>query len=830
MYQTSLSQFLVLFNESMEKADKAQLASKRVANIIDALTYICYRYINRGLYEKDKLTFIVLVTLKILITAGQLRPGDLTLFLRGGAALDIDSVKRKPFAWISNEAWLNVIELSQQQKFFANLPGDMIANEAMWRRWYEDNEPESMNIPEYETKIAEVPVIGPFFKLLLIRSLRVDRCMLVCRWFVRNIEDMGPRFVEPVTDTIESIFDGMTPGTPVIFLLSTGADPTESIEALARKRKLASPAVISMGEGQDEYAIKAMLAGAANGTWVLLQNCELGLDLMVKMEDFVARLTESMDPNFRLFITALPDPAFPLTLLQMSTKVTNEPPAGLKAGVLKSYTVLVDQDRLERVDQGAAQWRQLLFALCFLHSTVQERRKFGSLGWGIPYEYNTGDLTACILFLEKHLYNGSISWPTLQYMVCEAQYGGKITDTLDRRLFKTYTQSWLNPQTCQEGFSFNPKVPIFKIPDNFSYKVHSFDQIGNWHSFIKNFPEIDSPEIFGLHPNADLTFRVKEVNALFNTLSDTQPKGGGSTGDGPSREDIVADKAADLLGRMPEHYVEEEYKVKINKLGGLAVPLNIFLYQEIQRLQAVYAKVTFALQQLKLAINGEVVMTEDLQLTLEAVYDARPPRSWIFTVAGDELSWILPTLGLWFSSLLARDDQDRSWLMGSRPYTYWLTGFFNPQGMLTAMKQEVCRKHQKDANKWALDDIIYHTEVTNYERVDNVKSHAPEGCYIHGLFLEGAAYSKDSQMVVESEPKTMFVPLPVLWVSANLKTEEMRVRRESYGAQGPYDCPCYKYRTRTDKYFIFMVTFKCTAEKNPAFWTLRAVALMCNTD
>lgn len=105
------------------------------------------------------------------------------------------------------------------------------------------------------------------------------------------------------------------------------------------------------------------------------------------------------------------------------------------------------QDRLERVE--SMQWRQLLFALCFLHSTVQERRKFGPLGcvalgsrrrgwtltrdyacfgssaddvgwllccvrWCIPYEYNNGDLTACILFLEKHLYAGAISWPTFQ--------------------------------------------------------------------------------------------------------------------------------------------------------------------------------------------------------------------------------------------------------------------------------------------------------------------------------------------------------------------------------------------------------------------------------
>ena len=654
MYQTSLTQFLILFVDSMDKAERASLASKRVSNIIETMTYVVYRYINRGLYEADKLTFVVLVTLKILTAAGHLRSSDMTLFLRGGAALDIDSVRRKPFSWISNDAWLNVVELSQSQKFFTNLPNDMSANEAMWKRWYEDSEPEAMTIPDYENRIGELAVIGPFYKLLLIRSLRMDRCMLMCKWMVRHTEEMGPPFVEPVTDTIESIYDGMISTTPVIFLLSIGADPTESIEGLARKRKLPGPSVISMGEGQEPVAIKAMQAGAANGTWVLLQNCELGLDLMSVMEELLEKLKDGQDPNFRLFITALPDPSFPLGLLQMSTKVTNEPPAGLKAGVLRSYTVIVDQDRLERVDQGAVQWKQLLFALCFMHSTVQERKKFGSLGWTIPYEFNNGDLTACILFLEKHLYNGSISWPTFQYMVAEAQYGGKITDSLDRRLFKCYTQVWLNASTCQEGFSFNPKVPIFKIPDNFMYRVESHDSISAYHNYIKSFPEIDSPEVFGLHPNADLTFRVKEVTALFATLGETQPKGGGTGGEGMSREEIVSEKAAEILSRMPEKYVEEEYKAKINKLGGLSIPLNIFLYQEIQRLQNVISKVGYTLRQLRLAISGEVVMTDALQQCLEAVYEAKVPKEWLFTIAGDEFSWILPTMGLWVNSLLLR--------------------------------------------------------------------------------------------------------------------------------------------------------------------------------
>jgi len=824
MYQTSLDQFMSLFMSSMDVAEKATLASKRVKSIIDTMTNIIYRYINRGLYEEHKLPYVLLITMKILVTANLLKNSDITLLLRGGAALDINSARRKPFNWMSNEAWLNVVMLSQQCKFFTNLTSDMTGNEAMWRRWYEDNEPEQMHLPDYENRFADVEEVGPFLRLLLVRCLRNDRTILCAKDFIRYTTCMGPKYVEPVTDTIESIFEGMTSNDPVIFLLSTGADPTEGIEHLARKRKLALPAVVSLGEGQGPVAIKAMNAAAVNGTWVLLQNCELGLDLMDEMEAFLIKLYENCDPNFRLFITALPHELFPLGLLQMCTKVTNEPPAGLRAGILRSYQVMVDQDRLERVETKT--WRQLLFNICFLHSVVQERRKFGPLGWCIPYEFNSGDQNACIMFLEKHLYNGPISWPTLQYMVCEAQYGGKVTDDLDKRMLVSYTMSWITPKSCLDDFVYNPSQPIAKIPGNFQYSVVASESIAECRSFCATLPDIDSPEIFGLHPNADLTYRVKSVNALLDTLSETQPKGGGGDG-GVSREDVVYKKAGELLEIMPEDYMEEIYKGQINKLGGLAVPLNIFLYQEVQRLQKVIGKVRNMMQQMQMAIRGEVVMTDELQGALDAIFAAKVPPTLLFTPGGDEFSWILPTLGLWFSSLISRNEQNSTWLGSGRPPCYWLTGFFNPQGFLTAMKQEVTRKHKAD--KWALDDVVYHNEVTNYQESTGVKSTPSEGVYIHGLFLEGCAWSRHDGSLVESEPKKLFTQLPVLFVSAQTKELEIKAKREVYGATGPYECPCYKYFARGDRYLIFTVNLK-TNQKLPVHWILRGAALLCSTD
>jgi len=821
MYQTSLAQFTELFMKSMDVAEKAALASKRVQNIIDAMTYIVYRYVNKGLYERDKLLFVFIVAVKIMVTAGLLDQSEVQLFLRGGAALDIANVRKKP-TWMSNESWLNVIALSDGVAFYKSLPENIVRSESQWRRWYEDNEPERLPIPDIEGSLKENKETGPWRRLLLIRSLRMDRTLLCVRQFVRDMEGMGERYVEPVTDTIEMIFDEMTAYVPVIFLLSIGADPTDSIEQLAKKKKT-SVQCVSLGEGQEPVAMKAMSAAAVNGTWVLLQNCELGLDLMDKMEDLLTKMRDAVHADFRLFITALPSPQFPLGLLQMSTKVTNEPPAGLRAGILRSYTVMVDQDRLERIDSN--QWRQLVFAMCFLHSVAQERRKFGSLGWCIPYEYGNGDLSACLLFIEKHLYQGAISWPTVQYIISEVQYGGKITDNMDRRLFNTYTAAWISNAVLQPDFAYNPKAPLARIPNDFRYTIPEVGDLDAYRRFISSFPEIDSPEIFGLHPNADLTFRVKEVTALLATMAETQPKTSGGGG-GKSLDEVVKEKAIELLGQLPEDYVEEDYKVKIRKLGGLTEPLNIFLFQEIQRLQAVIARVRSMLGQMVQAINGEVVMTAELLQAMRDVYDAKVPRPWLFTPGGDEFSWLLLYLGVWFAGLKEREAQLTTWLTGGRPLSFWMTGFSNPQGFLTSMKQEVTRMHR--GQLWALDEVDYHTEVIELERPDQVKSAPKEGVYVHGLFIDGARWDKGTGSLAESEPKKLFAALPIFYITVMTKPLLKEKRDSMGGERGLYEIAVYRYAARTDRFRIFngMVVTKGFA---PEHWVLRGVALLCVT-
>ncbi|XP_052714224.1 dynein axonemal heavy chain 5-like isoform X2 [Crassostrea angulata] len=787
MYQTSLKQFLYLFDLSMARSAKSPITQKRIQNIIDYMTFEVFKYAVRGLYEEDKNTFTLLLTLKIDLAAGKIKHEEFMTLIKGGASLDLNVVQPKPHKWIVDLTWLNLVELSNLHQFSGILE-QVSRNEKQWRQWFDKEAPEEEVIPDGYNNSLDV-----FRRLLLVRSWCPDRTMSQARKYIADT--LGDKYAEGVILDLEKMWSESNSRTPMVCLLSMGSDPTNNIEALAKKLKLECRN-ISMGQGQEVHARRLMAQGMANGGWLLLQNCHLSLDYVEEVLDQLIE-TETIHQEFRLWVTTEVHKKFPINFLQISIKFTNEPPQGIKAGLKRTYAGL-SQDFLDI--SNMPQWKPMLYGVAFMHTVVQERRKFGPLGWNIPYEFNAADFNASVQFVQNHLddmdIKKGVNWTCVRYMFGEIQYGGRVTDDYDKRLLNTFCKVWFGENMFQSNFCF------YK-----GYIIPKCAKMQEYMDYINNLPGTDTPEAFGLHANADITYQSKSAKTVLDTILEIQPKDSSGGGSGETRESIVYRICDDMLEKLPNDYVPFEVKARLEKMGRLQ-PMNIFLKQEIDRMQRVISLVRSTLSDLKLAIDGTIIMSESLRDALDCMYDARIPKLW------QKISWDSSTLGFWFTELIDRNGQFHTWCFDGRPVTFWMTGFFNAQGFLTAMRQEVTRAHKG----WALDGVILHNDVTRQMK-DDITTPPSEGVYVYGLFLEGAGWDKRGSKLIEPKPKVLFEPMPVIHIYAINTTSDKEDTRM-------YKCPIYKKPRRTDLTYIAAVFLK--TNQNPDHWVLRGVALLCD--
>ena len=126
------------------------------------------------------------------------------------------------------------------------------------------------------------------------------------------------------------------------------------------------------------------------GTWVLLQNCHLASSWMPRLEAIVEQYDgDEMHRDFRLWLTSMPSTFFPVSILQNSIKMTSEPPRGVKANLNVAY--LAYTDAYFEKQPKPHPFKKLLFGICFFHALLQDRRKFGALGFNMSdaHEFTT---------------------------------------------------------------------------------------------------------------------------------------------------------------------------------------------------------------------------------------------------------------------------------------------------------------------------------------------------------------------------------------------------------------------------------------------------------
>jgi len=812
MYQFSLSSYNELFNGSIVKSRKSSdavvsrknddenvegLLVARIREINDFHTYGVYAYACRGLFERHKILLSLQICIKTMQHENKLPNEELDFLLRGGNVVDRSDQRPNPAKDLLDAAqWDNVTELDKLAAF-NGIAASFEQSRRDWSKWILSAAPEQECLPgEWDGKLTELQ------KMLIIRSLRLDRCLNSCVNLVA--ENIGTKFVEPPPFDLEAVFESSTPAMPIIFVLSPGVDPTKQIYDLAEQlgRKVGD---CSLGQGQAPIATKLIMDGLSEGNWVFLANCHLAETWLPELEKIIEDYREAKEyhQDFRLWLSSSPTPKFPLSILQAGLKQTTEPPRGLRANLVRLYNLHSEEDFL-RCEQ-APKFRKLLFCLSWFHALLLERRKFKALGWNIPYDFNDADYLICENILAIYLdeYPNETPWDAIQYLIAQANYGGRITDDWDRRLCDCYVEELFCDAAIEED--------NFKVCELETHFIPDDGGLQHYKDFVASLPLDDHPGCFGQHPNADISSMMTNSKDILATLLSLQPRTIDFAGE--SDDDKALRIVQDLEKKIPAPFDALEAK-RIMSGRTDPAPLKSVLLQEIDRYNTLLKSVASSLKGLESGIKGITLITADLEEVFNSLLTGTVPQAW------GKLYPSLKPLGSWVRDLLERIDFLNSWLNSSTgPKAFWLSGFTYPTGFLTALLQTTARK-----NGISIDSLSWEFPVLLSE--PSAISAAPkDGAYVYGMYLEGAKWDMTNNCLADANPMELVAAMPLL----HFKPTESKKKATG---KGVYMCPLYLYQIRTGTRerpsFVVGIALD-SGEKDGKFWVKRGTAMLLAT-
>ncbi|KAF9413227.1 hypothetical protein HW555_008507 [Spodoptera exigua] len=759
MYQYSLGWFEGLFVAAIDNTEKVDDITERLTILRRYFTYSLYANICRSLFEKDKIVFSLLLAVTIMIAEKDLKRSDV-MFLLAGA--NPKTIKPNPVNFLSPQAWAEFNALNEVPKFQGILE-HFLENVSIWEDYCDTPNPHEQPLPSPWDEKLDI-----FEKMCVLRCMRLDMMVPAVQNYVAV--KMGRKFVEPPLFDLASSYADSHCCIPLLFVLTPGSDPMETLLKFADDQGFGSSRLfsLSLGQGQGPIAVKLIDEGVRSGTWVVLQNCHLAKSWMPTLEKICEGLTpDATHPDFRLWLTSYPAAHFPVYVLQNGVKMTNEPPKGLRANIARSYSSdpINDIEWFEGNKQSEI-FKKLLFALCFFHAVVQERRQFGPLGWNISYEFNETDLrisvTQLYMFLNEY---DDVQFIALRYLTGECNYGGRVTDDWDRRTLNTILYKFYNPKAIEEH----------------------------------NYP---------LDPS-DITKHFREAEELLDTAILTQDTA--AAGDAATTPEMQAMAIAeDVLARLPDKILtgpSHEGDIKPSEM----TPMSIVVIQEAARYDRLVKVVRSSSKAVIGAVQGVSVLNDITEEVLTSMVRGRIPALW----AGKSYPSLKP-FASYFNDLLERLKFLQHWHEHGPPTVFWLSGFYFPQAFLTAAQQSFARKY-----KIPIDQLAFHYQVQKTFVLDEPP---PEGVYIRGLFMEGARWNMETMAIDESIPKILYDEFPPVWL--------IPLKREEVPTDVFYNCPLYKTGDRrgvlsttghSTNYILFMLL---PTQKEPDHWIMRGVALL----
>ncbi|CAF0762898.1 unnamed protein product [Adineta steineri] len=792
MYQYSLETYIQLFILSIEKSSKSLKLNERIEKLNDYHTYAVYKYGCRSLFERHKLLFSFHICTKIMDADKRINHDEYQFFLRAHTlTIDHETQFSNPFpTWLDNNRWDQMSELIRMPDYrflrdlFDQFPKD-------WKEWYISEEAENASLPgTIDSLITE------FGRMLIIRCLRPDRITHCVLNFV--IHNIGSKFVEPPILQLNTIFEDSNKYFPIIFILSPGVDPAPQLQQLAEDKMMAQSKyyTLSLGQGQTQTARKLIEIGIKKGHWIFLANCHLSISWLPELEKIIEQLqTTAVHNDFRLWLSSSSSLDFPISILQISLKITNESQKGLKANMKRLYE-FITPEQFQRVKQNE-KYRKLLFALTFFHSIIIERKKFLQLGWNIPYTFNDSDfqISENLLAIYLDMYDKT-PFDALKYLIAIIIYGGHCTDEWDMRLLNTYINSYIRDETLDIMYYKLSSLPYYYMPRDGTLKVYK--------DFINSLPTIDHSEAFGQHPNADVASQIQESKILFDTLLTILPQKSSATTEKQIENEVV--KAINEMLKLMPHQIDIETVKKYMLIDTSS--LSVVLLQEVERYNSLLSNITIALNDLLKSIKGLVMMSTELDELFKCIYEGRLPYAW------QRIYTSLKSLPNWFQDLRQHIKFFNTWVESQRlPTIFWISAFSYPTSFLTAVLQRTARKDQI-----AIDQLSWEFEVNKTE--DKYLSDIDDGVYITGLYLEGANWDRKQGALCEAQSMELVTLMPTI----HFKPVEYKKKLN----RGLYIAPCYYSSVRAGS-FIIAVELK-TGSMPPEHWIKRATALIMNLD
>jgi len=400
-------------------------------------------------------------------------------------------------------------------------------------------------------------------------------------------------------------------------------------------------------------------------------------------------------------------------------------------------------------------------------------------------------------------------YAALNYLVARVCYGGRVTDDKDVHCISAMLKKYFTAEIMNDNYKFSKLETYYAPPEG------SFDEMM---TYISTLPLDEDPEVFGLHPNANIAFEQKTVNAFMDTILIIQPRAAGGAA-AMTPEEIITAMANDFYKNLPKQldtskaHADTFAMTEKNAMNSLGV----FVGQEIYRFNVMLSVMKRSLEDLVKAIAGTVVMSMELEQMFNKFLDAKVPDNWTKVAYP-----CLKPLTSWYKDMNKRIDFMSLWLYEGPPNSYWAPGFFFPQGFMTAAAQLHARQTCQ-----AIDTLSFKTNVQPYF-FESITEPPESGVQIHGLFIQGARWDDRKMCVDDSHIGVPIIDFPVIWLEPVLDV--------TLDISKNFHAPLYKTSMRqgelstTGHSTNFVMYLHLPTEKHPDFWIRRGAALLCMTD